>query len=160
MRRISGTPSRATGAERPTGDQPAAGRGRHATRQGELIADVLGDLSEFSSAQEIHAELRRRGHPVGLTTVYRHLNLLAERGGVDALHTPEGETVYRRCAAEAHHHHLICRSCGKTLEFEGEEVERWAESIARSANFHDVSHTVEIFGTCDECARPEGALRG
>jgi Fur family ferric uptake transcriptional regulator len=128
------------------------GRARNATRQGDLIAEALNDVSEFRSAQEIHSELRRRGDNVGLTTVYRHLNLLAETGVVDALRTPAGETIYRRCAAEVHHHHLICRSCGKTVEFEGPEVERWAESVARAARFSDVSHTVEIFGTCPDCA--------
>ena len=130
----------------------AMGKVRHATRQGEAVGDVLKDVAEFRTAQDIHDELRRRGHRVGLTTVYRHLSLLAERGAVDVLRTPTGETVYRRCAADAHHHHLICRICGKTLEFEGPEVERWAEGVAKAARFHDVSHTVEIFGTCDVCA--------
>lgn len=129
-----------------------SGRVRHATRQGELIGEVLDEVSGFRSAQEIHAELRRRGRPVGLTTVYRHLNLLAEHNGVDVLRTPEGEAIYRRCAAAEHHHHLICRSCGRTVEFEGPELERLAASVARSAQFHDVSHTVEIVGTCNDCA--------
>jgi Fur family transcriptional regulator, ferric uptake regulator len=131
--------------------ETARRRAHNATRQGEMVAEVLNELDEFRSAQEIHAELKRRGERVGLTTVYRHLNLLAEGGAVDVSRTPEGETIYRRCAAESHHHHLICRSCGKTLEFEGPEVERWAESIARKARFRDVSHTVEIFGTCPDC---------
>jgi Fur family transcriptional regulator, ferric uptake regulator len=125
---------------------------RHGTRQGEAVGEVLQDVAEFRTAQDIHAELRRRGHKVGLTTVYRHLTLLAEQGAVDTLRTPAGEVAYRRCAAHAHHHHLVCRSCGKTLEFEGPEVERWAERVARLARFHDVSHTVEIFGTCEDCA--------
>jgi Fur family transcriptional regulator, ferric uptake regulator len=126
-------------------------RTRNSTRQGEVVAEVLNELTEFHSAQEIHAELKRRGEGVGLTTVYRHLNLLAEGGAVDVSRTPDGETIYRRCAVEAHHHHLICRSCGKTLEFEGPEVERWAETIAKKARFHEVSHTVEIFGICPDC---------
>jgi Fur family transcriptional regulator, ferric uptake regulator len=128
------------------------GQVRYATRQGEAINEILEDVSEFRTAQDIHAELRRRGRRVGLTTVYRHLNLMAERGSLDVLRTPSGETIYRRCGVESHHHHLICRSCGKTVEFEGPEVERWAEEVARSAGFHDVSHTVEIFGTCQDCA--------
>jgi len=122
------------------------------TRQREAIAAVLEDVTEFRSAQEIHDELRRRGNRVGLATVYRQLGNLAERGVVDVLHTGGGETVYRRCAAEVHHHHLVCRSCGKTVEFEGPEIERLAERVARRAGFRDVSHTVEILGTCSDCA--------
>jgi len=136
-----------------------AGRVRHATRQGEAISEVLDEVAEFRTPQEIHAELRRRGRRVGLTTVYRHLAQLADRGAVDVLRTASGQTVYRRCAAEAHHHHLICRNCGTTVEFEGPEVERWAEAVARAARFHDMSHTVEIFGTCDDCDAGRTARR-
>jgi Fur family transcriptional regulator, ferric uptake regulator len=128
-----------------------SGRPRYSTRQGEAISGVLEDIAEFRSAQDIHAELRRRGHRVGLTTVYRHLGVLAERGQVDVLHTPTGETIYRQCAADAHHHHLICRFCGKTVEFEGPQIEQWAEKVARRAGFREVSHTVEIFGICRDC---------
>jgi Fur family transcriptional regulator, ferric uptake regulator len=126
-------------------------RVRYSTRQGEAISAVLEDVAEFRSAQDIHAELRHRGHRVGLTTVYRHLGALAERGEVDVLHTPAGETIYRRCAADAHHHHLICRFCGNTVEVEGPEIEQWMEAVARRAGFREVSHTVEIFGTCKAC---------
>jgi Fur family transcriptional regulator, ferric uptake regulator len=126
--------------------------GPRATRQREAIAGVLQERAEFRSAQEIHAELKTRGHPVGLATVYRRLAVLADRGEVDVLVTPAGETVYRQCAAETHHHHLICRSCGRTVEFEGPEIEKLAERVAGRAGFRDVSHTVEIFGTCRSCA--------
>jgi Fur family transcriptional regulator, ferric uptake regulator len=125
---------------------------RRATRQREAIAGVLQDVAEFRSAQDIHAELRARGLAVGLATVYRQLSALGDRGEVDVLVTPAGETVYRQCLAETHHHHLICRSCGRTVEFEGPEIEKLAERVARQAGFRDVSHTVEIFGTCRACA--------
>jgi Fur family ferric uptake transcriptional regulator len=144
----------------PTGDLTTPlGQVRYATRQGEAITEVLADVTEFRTAQDIHAELRRRGHRVGLTTVYRHLNLLVERGSVDVLRTPSGETIYRRCAVESHHHHLICRFCGKTVEFEGPEVERRTEEVARAAGFHDVAHTVEVFGTCQDCAEAPQTAR-
>jgi Fur family transcriptional regulator, ferric uptake regulator len=125
--------------------------GPRATRQREAIAEVLQKVAEFRSAQDIHAELRARGHGVGLATVYRRLAALADRGEVDVLVTPAGETAYRQCAAETHHHHLICRSCGRTVEFEGPEIERLADRVAKRAGFRDVSHTVEIFGTCRSC---------
>jgi Fur family ferric uptake transcriptional regulator len=133
------------------------GRTRYATRQGEAVNAVLGDVAEFRSAQEIHAELGRRGYRVGLTTVYRHLGALAERGDVDVLHPPGGDTLYRRCDADAHHHHLICRFCGTTVEFEGAEIERLTEAVAKRSHFRDVSHTVEVFGTCQACAASQEA---
>ncbi|MDH2429174.1 Fur family transcriptional regulator [Sphaerisporangium sp. TRM90804] len=122
------------------------------TRQSEALVSVLGDLPGFHSAQDIHAELRRRGESVGLTTVYRHLQVLSERAVVDAIRDENGETLYRRCATGRHHHHVTCRSCGRSVEVEGTAVERWADRVAAEAGFVDVDHTVEIFGVCPACA--------
>ncbi|GAB3988687.1 Fur family transcriptional regulator [Actinoallomurus acanthiterrae] len=121
------------------------------TRQAEALGQVLADLPEFRSAQDIHAELRRRGERVGLTTVYRHLQVLSEGGGVDTLRDETGETLYRRCESSTHHHHVTCRSCGRSVEVEGRAIERWAERVAAEAGFTDVDHTVEIFGRCPDC---------
>jgi Fur family ferric uptake transcriptional regulator len=131
-----------------------AGRGTRVrgTRQAEALALVLAGLPGFCSAQEIHAELRRRGEHVGLTTVYRHLQVLSEDGRVDAIRDASGETLYRQCRTDAHHHHLTCRNCGRSVEVEGRVVERWAEQVATEAGFSDVGHTVELFGLCPHCA--------
>jgi Fur family transcriptional regulator, ferric uptake regulator len=121
------------------------------TRQAEALAAVLAGLPGFTSAQDIHAELRRQGEHVGLTTVYRHLQVLCEDGSVDSISSPTGETLYRRCRSDAHHHHLICRNCGRSVEVEGKAVERWAEQVAAEAGFTEVGHTVELFGLCPDC---------
>jgi Fur family transcriptional regulator, ferric uptake regulator len=126
---------------------------QRATRQRAAVAEVLDGVDDFRSAQDIHALLRSKGAAVGLTTVYRTLAALAEAGDVDAIRTTEGETVYRRCATARHHHHVVCRSCGRTVEVQGPAVERWAERVAGEAGFVDVTHTLEVFGTCAACAR-------
>ncbi|MDP9498134.1 MAG: transcriptional repressor [Actinomycetota bacterium] len=135
----------------------AAGRPR-TTRQRLAVADVLGRLDGFRSAQELHDLLRAEGAQVGLTTVYRNLQALVEAGEVDALRSDDGEVVYRRCATEAHHHHLVCRTCGRSIEVEGPEVEAWAGAVAARHGFADATHTVEVFGTCGDCAA--GAVLG
>ena len=114
--------------------------------------ELLETLDEFRSAQELHDELRRRGDNIGLTTVYRTLQSMAAAGMVDTLRTDTGESVYRRCS-EHHHHHLVCRSCGSTVEVGGHAIEEWAEQVAAEHGFSDVSHTIEIFGTCSDCRR-------
>jgi Fur family ferric uptake transcriptional regulator len=124
--------------------------GVRATRQRAAIAALLEDVGEFRSAQELHDELRRRGQSIGLTTVYRTLQQMAAAGVVDSLRTDTGESVYRRCSAD-HHHHLVCRTCGSTVEIQGGDVEEWAAAVAREHGFSDVSHTIEIFGLCAAC---------
>ena len=120
------------------------------TRQRAAVSALLAETDEFRSAQDLHDLLRRRGDAVGLTTVYRTLQSLADAGEVDVLRTDDGESVYRRCSA-GHHHHLVCRSCGRTVEVAGPIVERWADQVAAEHGFTEVSHTLEIFGTCAAC---------
>lgn len=142
-----------------TSTDPQAPEGRAApvltgvrpTRQRIAVAEVLATFDDFRSAQEIHALLGRRGENVGLATVYRTLQKLADSGEVDVLRTEDGEAAYRRCS-DTHHHHLVCRTCGATVEVEGPAVERWTKSIAAEHGYADISHTLEIFGTCPNCA--------
>jgi Fur family ferric uptake transcriptional regulator len=127
------------------------------TRQAAAIEGLLRDADGFRTAQEVHDELRHRGDRVGLTTVYRHLNLLAEHQLADVVHRGDGESQYRLCGAaadtESHHHHLVCRECGRSVEVEGPEVEAWAERVAAQAGYTEISHTVELFGLCSAHSR-------
>ena len=121
------------------------------TRQRIAVAEAMSSFDDFRSAQDIHDLLGRGGTSVGLATVYRTLNALVEAGEVDMLRTEDGEAIYRSCS-QTHHHHLVCRSCGATIEVEGPAVERWTSAIAAEHGFADISHKLEIFGTCPRCA--------
>ena len=122
------------------------------TRQRGAVQAVVGELDRFRSAQEIHARLRAAGERIGLATVYRAVAALVAAGDLDALRTDRGETLYRRCST-GHHHHLVCRGCGRAVEVAGPAVESWADRVAAEHGFADVSHTLEIVGTCADCAR-------
>lgn len=127
-----------------------------ATRQGEAVRGALREAGGFRSAQDVYAVLRGNGESVGLSTVYRHLQAGVDGGDVDVIHTPDGEATYRYCgdAAPEHHHHLVCRRCGHTVEIEGRAVERWAGDVAAEHGFTAVDHTVELFGLCPDCSAP------
>lgn len=125
--------------------------GSRSTRQRSAVSAALTSVDDFRSAQQLHDLLRSRGETVGLTTVYRTLQALADAGEVDVLRTDDGESIYRRCSG-GHHHHLVCRSCGRAVEVEDSQVEKWAEAVARAHGFADVQHTVEVFGICPDCA--------
>ena len=123
---------------------------RRPTRQQSAVIERLGQSEDFTSAQGLHARMREAGDKVGLATVYRTLTSLAAAGEVDMIRTDDGEAVYRMCST-GHHHHLVCRDCGRTVEIEGPQVERWAERVASEHGFTQVSHTLEVFGTCGGC---------
>jgi Fur family ferric uptake transcriptional regulator len=133
----------------------ATGRQRN-TRQAQAIEQALGAADGFRTAQDLFSEIRAGGERIGLTTVYRHLALLAETDRADVVHTADGEAQYRLCGPrdssnpDEHHHHIVCRVCGRSVEVSGPEVEAWADRVAASAGFTDITHTVELFGLCPE----------
>ena len=124
---------------------------RH-TWQRDAVRSALGTRENFVSAQELHAALRDQGTTIGLATVYRALSDLAVEGEADSLQQ-EGESLYRACTTDALHHHLICRSCGLTVEIEAHPVEEWARSVAAEHGFTDPQHIVDVFGVCAACSR-------
>lgn len=131
--------------------QTTPGMTRNTRQRGEVLA-LLTETDDFRTPQQLHAILRERGAKVGLTTVYRTLQVLVDAGQVDTMRLPSGEQLYRRCS-RTHHHHLVCRDCGSTVEVEGPAVEKWADKVAAEHGYADVSHTLEIFGTCPQCAQ-------
>lgn len=141
----------------PTESAPRAfaEHGRRDTRQRRALREHLSTSDSFVSAQQLYDELRTGGDKVGLATIYRTLQAMAEAGEVDAVRTDEGETLYRKCGPR-HHHHLVCRNCGLTVELDGPSVERWAVKAADDNGFSDVKHVVELFGLCGSCSSQAG----
>ena len=124
------------GTSQPEEQVRIRGTRTRGTRQAQALAAALASLPGFCSAQEIHAELRRRGEHVGLTTVYRHLQALSEQGSVDAIRDASGETLYRQCGTSVHHHHLTCRNCGRSVEVEGRAVGALGRKGRRRSRLH------------------------
>lgn len=124
---------------------------KRTTWQKTAVLEELSNTDEFVSAQELHQKISVSGKKLGLTTVYRALTEMVEQGLADSLSISDGEMRYRICTPE-HHHHLICRGCGKTVEFDLPGFEELALKVARENSFTDLSHEIELFGLCNNCA--------
>ncbi len=133
--------------------------GSRGTRQRAEILTLLRQTADFRTAQQLFAQLRSEGSKIGLTTVYRNLQALADAGQADTMRLPNGEQMYRLCGAETHHHHLICRRCARTIDVAGPAVEQWATKVATEHGFTEVAHTLDILGTCTDCAGRHAAER-
>lgn len=133
---------------------------RRMTKQRSAIADALEGLDDFRSAQQLHDLLRAHGTEIGLATVYRTLAAMAEEGVVDVLRTADGEQVFRRCQRAGHHHHLVCRVCGRAEEIEGPGVEAWADQVAATYGFAAIQHTIELTGVCPDCRAAQAEASG
>jgi Fur family transcriptional regulator, ferric uptake regulator len=121
------------------------------TWQREAVREALGSSDAFVSAQSLYSELRDTGNAIGLATVYRALADLATGGEADSLQSADGESLYRACTPGQHHHHLICRKCGATVEIKADAVEKWAQTVAAEHGFTQANHVVDVFGLCASC---------
>ena len=127
------------------------------TRQRAAILETLSRQEDFRSAQQIHEQMRSDGETVGLATVYRNLQALSRSGRLDVLVAGDGESLYRQCEDTGHHHHLVCRECGRTVEFLAPKLEASMTAIAQEHGFTELDHTLEVFGLCTEHAAQSAA---
>jgi Fur family transcriptional regulator, ferric uptake regulator len=123
------------------------------TLQREAIARVLRASERFRTAQEIHVKMRLDGEPVGLTTVYRHLQLFVDEGVVHAVQLEDRQTAYRWCGEASRHHYVVCRNCGASREIVDAGFDERVARAAEGEGFSDISHSFEVFGLCPACRR-------
>jgi Fur family transcriptional regulator, ferric uptake regulator len=117
------------------------------TEQRRAILEALRGSDRAVTAQELHARLEG----VGLATVYRNLQRLADEGEADTLRRDSGEVAFLVCGG-GHHHHLTCRSCGRVEEVRDCRLGDWARAVADDHGFSEVEHRAELVGTCATCA--------
>jgi len=122
------------------------------TKQRIAIAKLLEANPVFYSAQDVHDILATSQVKIGLSTVYRILNQMVTVHEVDIVVLDDGQTLYRRCSTE-HHHHLRCRKCGKAVELMLDDVESFAKKIGKQHAFTKIEHTIEISGICAKCSK-------
>jgi Fur family ferric uptake transcriptional regulator len=116
------------------------------------IIDLLATQSCALTALDIESELRRGDHRVGLATVYRTLELLAELRLVGRLDTGQGIARYEPMLPSGeHHHHMVCDHCGRVIPFDDPDLEDTMERLARRVRFEVAEHDVVLRGACRSC---------
>jgi Fur family ferric uptake transcriptional regulator len=122
------------------------------TAQRQAVLQLLRRSDRFRSAQQLHLELRDvNGERVGLSTVYRILRRLAMEKVAETQRAEDGETLYRLRTVAEHRHYLLCRRCGRAVGFTADDAERQADCLAQQHCFTDVTHWIDVFGTCPLC---------
>lgn len=121
------------------------------TPQRMTILDVfLGNPGHLSS-EELYEQVRRVDPSIGQATVYRTLKLLAESGVAAQVDFNEGLARYEQGLGVAHHDHLICERCRRTIEIVDERIERLQVDLARSNGFELTGHRMDLYGICPDC---------
>lgn len=125
------------------------------TAQKALIEEILQEAEGFISATELHRRLQARGSKVGIATVYRQLNALAQSGEADTIEAAQG-TIYRICEPYEHHHHLVCDNCGRAEEIQL-PAEEWMRKVSQEHGYTMTRHVLEVFGLCPICQEDPSA---
>ncbi len=124
------------------------------TTQRQIILEELGRVKSHPTANEVYDMVRRRLPRIGLGTVYRNLELMAENGIILKLEV--GGTQKRFDACIDLHYHIRCISCGRVDDIELPVQQEINEIASRNTSYEVLSHHIEFLGTCEQCSSAEG----
>jgi Fur family ferric uptake transcriptional regulator len=137
------------------------GQGYRITIPREVIMDVLSASESHLSAEDIYMKVHRMSPHIGLTTVYRTLDILTEMGMISKFDFGDGRSRYEliKDTREGHHHHLICTRCNRVIDYfdfineELEFIKRAEEGLSKKYDFEIRSHVIQFHGICGECRK-------
>lgn len=130
-------------------------QGYRLTEARRAVVEIMANSTQALTPIEIFDEARGAHPALGLVTVYRTLEALEEQSLIQRVHQPQGCQAFITAPA-GHQHLLLCRKCGETALFEGDDLETLIKSIARKTGFEISEHWLQLFGLCPGC-RKEGA---
>lgn len=136
------------------------GCGYRMTAGREAILDVLSQADEHLSAEDIYMKIHPVNPAIGLTSVYRTLDILVNIGMVHKFDFGHRRARYELAEdpkGKRHHHHLVCTGCGRVIDytdFIDEEVallKKTEEGLSKKYNFRIDNHLIQFYGLCDAC---------
>jgi Fur family ferric uptake transcriptional regulator len=118
----------------------------------ELILETFLENEGHRSVEDIYRTVRDRDSRVGYTTVYRTMKLLGECGLAREIDLADGITRYEHLFNHAHHDHMICMECGRSIEFYNPEIESLQDAASEQLGFKVMDHKLQIYGVCKDCS--------
>jgi Fur family ferric uptake transcriptional regulator len=115
-----------------------------------LIYQELSNLKSPSSPQEIYQCLLKKQKKIGLTSIYRALDLFESLGIVFKIINGSG-VKYKLCEIEDHHHHIICKACGDVVELNFCDISDWSKKVTESTGYQVIDHQLNFYGFCKSC---------
>ncbi|SDL29643.1 Fur family transcriptional regulator [Halarsenatibacter silvermanii] len=117
----------------------------------DILKTLVENAEKHLTADELHKTVRQINPDIGLTTIYRTLELLEELDLVRRLNLGEQEDYFEFVNFRDHHHHLVCLDCGRVIEFKSEDLNKFEENIEEKYGFIPREQRIKFFGSCQEC---------
>jgi Fur family ferric uptake transcriptional regulator len=128
--------------------EAVADAGFRVTRPRRAVAELIANRGGHFTSSDLLSDARRGRRSLGRATLFRNLELFTELGALERLDLPTGEHAYVACEPEQHHHHVVCRACGRSVEVEDSGLQSVVSEIARRSGFSIDTHRLELFGLC------------
>jgi Fur family ferric uptake transcriptional regulator len=126
-----------------------------------LIYQELSNALNPLGPQELYQGLLKKKKKIGLTSIYRSLDLFESLGIVFKI--INGSSVkYKLCELKDHHHHIVCKTCGHVVELDFCDIAGWSKKVMESTGYQVTDHQLNFYGFCKECKplqRPQSAER-
>jgi Fur family transcriptional regulator, ferric uptake regulator len=130
------------------------------TAQRDTILRTFLETRDHLSTDELHRLVQKKDSGIGYTTVYRTLKLLAECGLASEVAFHDGIARYEHQYNRRSHHHMVCTSCGSSVEFFSQEVGQLEREIGHKYNYLTTRHTFQIYGICEDCRKKNSSSNG
>lgn len=137
----------------------ASEKGLKYSRKREVVVDYFLAAKRHFTVEQLYNEIKKINPGISYTTIYRTLKLLVECGIASMHHFGEEETRFEPRSQKQHHDHLICKKCGRIIEFTHEGIERFQKEVAKKYSFTPQNHTLQIYGLCKLCHKKRGKRR-
>jgi len=115
-----------------------------------LIYQELAKTLRPVSPQDLYHGLQRKKRKIGLTSIYRALDLFESLGMAFKV-IPGSNGKYQLCKMEDHHHHIICKICGQVVEFQFCDISRWSKKLMKATGYEMTGHQLSLYGVCESC---------
>lgn len=126
------------------------------TEQRDTILKAFLETRDHLSTEELHRLVQKRDPKIGFTTVYRTLKLFSECGLASEVAFHDGIARYEHQHNRRSHHHMVCTTCGSSVEFFSPEVDKAEQEIGKKFKYETTRHTFQIYGLCEECRKKSG----
>jgi Fur family ferric uptake transcriptional regulator len=133
--------------------------GHRLTEPRRVVASVIDGRDGHFTAAAVLADARVRQPGIGRATVFRALDLFMDLGIVERIDLPTGDHAYVVCRPDVHHHHVVCSTCGRTVDIDDRGIRAIAKKVARRTGYRIEHHRVALFGTCPACRRARSTAR-
>ncbi|KXS49130.1 Fur family transcriptional regulator, ferric uptake regulator [Halanaerobium congolense] len=122
------------------------------TKQREVIlGTILGNKNWHFTAEDLFAAVKKKDQDIGMATIYRTLELMQNLKIINVHDFNEDSRIYELYSEESHHHHLICKKCGKLVEFSDQDIDYLESELEAKYDFKVTEHKLRFYGYCRDC---------